>query len=67
MLAGFKTKVFPAIKPGPNLFPAKDSGKFQGVIAPQTPSGLFNISPILAGLWSKFGTEPPLKDFAIPA
>src|SRR5699024_6905291 len=38
--AGFKTAVQPAAKAGPSFLVIIDDGKFHGVIAPTTPTGL---------------------------
>ena len=37
--AGFKTTVQPAASAGPSFLVIMDEGKFQGVMAPTTPTG----------------------------
>ena len=67
VLAGLTTKVFPVTSPGPSLLPARLTGKFQGVMAAQTPSGRLRIRPSLRGAASRLGTEPPRRLLANPA
>jgi hypothetical protein len=40
VLAGFTTMVFPAVSAAPIFQPMMIAGMFQGMIAPQVPSGL---------------------------
>jgi hypothetical protein len=44
-LAGFTTTVFPAASAGPIFVPMRVMGKFQGTIAPHTPTGRLNTRP----------------------
>ena len=44
-LAGFTTMVFPAMSAGPSLVPISVMGKFQGTMAPHTPTGRFTTRP----------------------
>ena len=45
--AGFTTTVHPAARAGPTFVPINVIGKFQGTIAPVTPTGCFKTIPYI--------------------
>src|SRR5262249_49077155 len=63
--AGLTTIVHPAARAGPTLVPIRVMGKFQGTIAPHTPTGCFKTSPYI--LLSGSGTYDPRIFDAKPA
>src|SRR2546425_372598 len=63
--AGFTTMVHPAASAGPTFVPISVIGKFQGTIAPHTPTGCFRTIPYI--LLSGSGTYDPRIFEAKPA
>ncbi|MNV84605.1 hypothetical protein D3C71_1784910 [compost metagenome] len=58
--AGLMTAVQPVAKTGPRTCICENSGPFQGIMAPTTPTGAFTISVVTLPCSELWGFSPPM-------